>query len=68
MVGSVLFTFLTTFIVYSIKKVHENYWYSNSISCQEKKTDWILRIFTFNDKNPLYLPIISTLQFFGESK
>ena len=68
MVGSVLFTFLTNFIVYSIKKVHENYWYSNSISCQEKKTDWILRIFTFNDKNPLYLPIISTLQFFGESK
>ena len=32
--------------------------------CQEKRTDWILRILAFNDKNPLYLPIISTLQFF----
>ena len=33
-----------------------------------KKTDWILRIFTFNDKNPLYLPKISTLHFFeGQS-
>ena len=31
-------------------------------ACQEKRTDWVLRIFTFNDKNPLYLPIISTLQ------
>ena len=31
-------------------------------------TDWILRIFTFNDKNPLYLPIILTLHFFdGQS-
>ena len=32
------------------------------MACQEKGTDWILRIFTFNDKNRLYLPIISTLQ------
>ena len=37
-------------------------------ACQEKRTDWILWIFTFNDKNPLYLPIISTLQFFRRSK
>ena len=35
-----------------------------AIACKEKRTDWILRIFTFNDKNPLYLPLISTLQFF----
>ena len=35
-----------------------------AIACKEKTTDWILRIFTFNDKNPLYLPLISTLQFF----
>ena len=50
------------------KKVHENYWCCSSIACQEKGTDWILRIFTFNDKNRLYLPIISTLQFFeGQS-
>ena len=38
------------------------------MTCQEKGTDWKLRIFTFNDKNRLYLPIISTLQFFdGQS-
>ena len=50
------------------KKVHENYWCRCSIACQEKGTDWILRIFTFNDKNRLHLPIISTLMFFeGQS-
>ena len=38
--------------------------YSSRITCQEKKTDWVLRIFTFNDKNPLYLPVILALQFF----
>ena len=38
------------------------------MTCQEKGTDWVLRILTFNDKNRLYLPIISTLQFFeGQS-
>ena len=26
------------------KKVHENYWCCSSIACQEKGTDWILRI------------------------
>ena len=56
-------TFLTILIVYSIKKIHEN-WCSSSIACQDKRTDWILRIFTINDKNPLYLPIILTLQIF----
>ena len=35
-----------------------------SITWQEKRPDWILRIFTFNNKNTLYLPIISTLKFF----
>ena len=54
--------------MYSTKKVHETYWCSSSIACQEKRTDWILRIFTCNEKNPLYLPIISTLQFFWGSK
>ena len=50
------------------KKVHENYWCCSSIACQEKEIDWILRIFTFNDKNRLYLPIISRLMFFeGQS-
>ena len=29
------------------KNVHENYWCCSSIACQEKRTDWILRIFTF---------------------
>ena len=51
-----------------MKKVLENCWCSSSIACQEKRTYWILRIFTVNDKNPLYLPMISTLQFFeGQS-
>ena len=37
-----------------------------AIARQEKRTDCILRIFTLNDKNPLYLPIISTLRFFED--
>ena len=50
------------------KKVHENYWCRSSVACQEKGTDWRLRIFTFNDKNRLYFAIISTLMFFeGQS-
>ena len=40
------------------KKFHENYWWCSSIACQQKGTDWILRLFTFNDKNRLYLPKI----------
>ena len=43
MVRSVLFTFLTTLVVYSVKKVQETYWCSKSLACQEKRTDWILR-------------------------
>ena len=46
------------------KKVHENYWCCSSIACQAKGTDLILRIFTFNDKNQLYLIIFLTLHFF----
>ena len=50
------------------KKVHENYWCCSSIACQEEGTDRILRIFTFNDKNRLSLPIFLTLHFFeGQS-
>ena len=31
---------------------------------KKKRTDWILnRIFNLHDKNPLYLPIILTLQY-----
>ena len=59
---------LTTLIVYSMKKVQKTYWWSSRIAFQEKKRDWILKIFTFNDKNPLNRCIISTLQFFGGSK
>ena len=50
------------------KKVHENFWCCSSIACQEKGTDWIPRIFTFNDKNRLYLPLILTLMFFEGQK
>ena len=54
--------------MHSTKKVHETYSSSSNIVCQEKTTDWILRVITFNDKNPLYLSIILTLSFFeGES-
>ena len=49
------------------KKVHETYWFSRNIACHEKRTYWIIRIFTFNDKNPLYLPIISRELFEGQS-
>ena len=50
------------------KKVHQNYWCCSSIACQEKGTDRILRIFTFNDKDQLYLPIFLTIHFFeGQS-
>ena len=56
--------------MHATKMVHETYWGSSSIACQEKGTDWILRIFTFNDKNPSYLLIIFKimLQFFWRSK
>ena len=63
-----LLLFLITLIVYSIKKVNETCCCSCSRACKEKKTGWILRIFTFNDKNLLYLPLISTLQFFWGSE
>ena len=64
-----LLNFVTSLIVYSIKRCfHETYKCSSSTACQEKRTDWILIIFTFNDKNLLSLPIISTLKFFeGQS-
>ena len=63
-----LLTFVTTLMLYSIKKVHETYWCSSNIAYQDKRTDWILGIFTFKDKNPLYLPITSTLHFYeGQS-
>ena len=55
-------------MVYSIKKVHEISCCSSSTAYQEKSTGWILIIFTSNDKNPLYLPLICTLHFFKESK
>ena len=68
-VWSVLFTSLTTLIVYSEKRVQETYWCSIRIPCQEKIRDWILTIFTFNDKDPLNLCVILTLQFFeGQSE
>ena len=50
------------------KKNYETYWRSSIIACHEKTRDWILRIFTFNDKNPLYLRIILTPQFFFEGQ
>ena len=50
------------------KKFYQTCWQSFSIACKEKRTNWILRIFTFNDKNPLYISLILTLQFFWESK
>ena len=49
---SVLLTFLRDLMVDSTKMVHETYWCSSSIAFQERRTDWILKIFTFNDKNP----------------
>ena len=59
-----MFTFVTTLIVYSMKKVHENYWCSSSIACQGKRTDCILKIFLFNDLKSMILPIISTILIF----
>ena len=67
MVWSVWFTSLTTLIVYSVKKVQETYRCSSRVACEEKIRDWILRIFTLNDKNSLNLCIISILQFFWGS-
>ena len=40
-----------------MKMFHETYWCTSSIAWQQKRKDWILRIFTFNDKNPLYLNV-----------
>ena len=63
-----LLTLSNSLIVYSIKKFHETHSCSSSIAFLEKRTGWTLRIFTFNDKNPLNLPIISTLQFLFEGQ
>ena len=41
----------------------QTYWCSNSTACQEKRTTWIFKIFSFTDKNPFYLPRILALQF-----
>ena len=38
------------------------------MACKGKRTGWILRIFIFNDKNLLYLPLISKIQFFLEGQ
>ena len=47
------------------EKVRQNFWCYSSIACQEKGIDWIIRIFTVNNKNR---SIISTLMFFeGQS-
>ena len=54
--------------MYSIKKVQETYWCSSKIAFQEKRRGWILRIFSFNGKNPLNLCKISTHQFFWGSE
>ena len=59
-----MFFFLTTLIVYSIKKVHETCWYGHSEACKGKRTGYLHRLLTFNDKNLLYPPIILTLQIF----
>ena len=63
-----LFTFLTTLIVHSTKRIHETYWCSSSTACQVKRTDWILRISIFNDKTSSYILITMTLQCFWGSK
>ena len=60
--------FCNDFNVVFHKKVYETYWCSSNVAYQDKRTDWILGIFTFKDKNPLYLPITSTLHFYeGQS-
>ena len=59
-----LFTFLTTLIVYSTRKVHEYYWYSSNIACQKKEQIGFLKYSFFNDKNQSYIPRISALHFF----
>ena len=56
---SVLLTFLPTLIVYSIKK-RERFLRLCTIACK-KRTDWILKIFSFN-KNSLYLWLILKFQ------
>ena len=55
---------LTTLMLYSIKKVHETCPYGHSETCKEKRTDYLHRLPTFNDKNLLYPTIILTLHFF----
>ena len=52
------FSFLTTLIVYSIKKVKGIYWCSCGISCKEKWTDWILEYSLYLKKS-----IISPINF-----
>ena len=57
------FSFLTTFIVYSMENLLENYWCSRTILCERKRTDLILLIYTFNDEKTLYLTVNLAFQF-----
>ena len=56
---SLLFIFLTNLIVYLIKN-KENFFSLCSIACK-KRTDWIFRLFSFNNKKSFYLSLILIL-------
>ena len=46
-------------IVYDLKSVNENYWCSSSAACQEKKTDWTPRLFSFDKSQMIKVHYIS---------
>ena len=49
-----LFTFLTTLIMYSSKEALEICWCSSSIACQEKITDWTLLMIKIHHVSPKF--------------
>ena len=63
-----LFTFLTTLTMCFIEKVNQSYWHSRSIACTKIVTNWILRIFTFDDKIHYISPWFPNFSFFWASK
>ena len=64
-VNSLFCTVLFSEIFSSVlsKENKETFCCFRSIACKRRRTDWILSIFSFNNKNSLYPSLILTFQF-----
>ena len=51
-------------LICTAQKKWGNFFCFCSIACKKSRTDWIIKIFSFNNKDPLYSSLILTLQLF----